>query len=515
MTPSGHVRLDGTLLAMDIGTTHCKAGLFDLRGRTLSIASRPMQTRQPTGYPITFDPDALWESMKALIQQVTQDAPGRVLAVGITSMAETGLIIDRATGQAMSPMLPWFDNSTQPQAERIAAEENAEAFYLKTGVQMRYKCTPAKLLWVKQHHPQVFDHASAPMWLGTADIIAYWLTGAAGTDYSLAGRTGAFDINRKQWDDAWLRRWELSADLFPQALPGGTSVGESLPQWGALGIPAGTPVAVSGHDHLCAVLGAGAVDAETIFDSMGTAEVLIGNFPQRALTSADYASGLSTGCHAASGWMYWLGSMSTSGGSIEWIRQLFNNETLTYHELTGLLQQARSTPTGILFMPHLLGSGAPHSDSRMRGAWVGLKSQHGCADLAKAVLEGTAYEAELMRRAGEAMTGQSITMLTAAGGGTRNPIWMQIKADVCGCPIRILEEPEAALVGAARSAAEGSGIPCDFQPAASTVIEPDMQRHVLYRELFEEGYQTLFEPLRRISHLAVLDRIDHLDADGI
>jgi sugar (pentulose or hexulose) kinase len=510
MTSSG-MHSSSVLLALDIGTTHCKAGVFDLNGKTLRIAKRSMQTQQIPGYAITFDPAMLWRNIEDVVREVTSAVQARVLAVGITSMAESILIVDQTTGEARSPILPWFDTSTQVEAERMAAEDDALQFYQKTGMQMRFKCTPPKLLFLKERHPEVFEGAESPVWLGASDYVVYQLTGAAVTDYSLAGRSGAFDINTHQWDTDWLRRWNLDVEWFPQAWPSGTTLGTTLPEWERIGIPAGTPVAIGGHDHLCAAFGASAVNPETIFDSMGTAEVLIGSFQQRPLTETDYASGLSSGCHVTSDYTYWFGSMSTSGGSIEWIRQLFNRETMSYDEFMGLLTQAKLSPTGILFLPHLLGSGAPHSDSRMRGAWVGLKRQHGRADLAKAVLEGTAFEAEIMRRAGEAMTGQPIQMLTAAGGGTRNPTWMQIKADVCGCPIRIFPEPEAALIGAARAATEGSGIPCDFTPTDSVFIEPDMQRNKLYQELFEEGYLPIYEPLSRFSHLPVLEAIDQLN----
>lgn len=509
MTLSGAALHGSRLLAIDIGTTHCKAGLFDLDGRTLSIASRPMVTQHPPGYVVTFDPDALWENVTALVRQITEAAQGAVLAIGITSMAESGLLLDRATGAARTPILPWFDTSTQPQADRIAAADDAQDFYLKTGVQMRYKCTPAKLLWLKERHPQLFAGSRWPIWLSTADYVACKLTGDFGTDYSLAGRSGAFDINTRQWDQPWLQQWGLAADLFPKALPSGAPLGGSLQQWESIGIPAGTPVAVSGHDHLCAALGAGATEADTIFDSMGTAEVLTGAFAERPLNERDFASGLSSGCHVVHNQRYWFGSMSTSGGAVEWIRQLFNREAMSYDELQGMLHQARPDPTGILFLPYLLGSGAPHSDSKMRAAWIGLQSHHGRSELAKAVLEGTAYEAELMRRAGEQVTGQPITALTAAGGGTRNKVWMQIKADVCGCPIRVSDEPEAALVGAALAAAVGCGIAHDFASSTSAVIEPDARRHALYRELFEEGYLHLLEPLRRFSHLEVLEKLQN------
>ena len=132
---------------------------------------------------------------------------------------------------------------------------------------------------------------------------------------------------------------------------------------------------------------------------------------------------------------YWLGSLSTSGGSIEWLREILNDTPLSYEDIMALVNNAPLQPTGIFFFPYLLGSSAPHSDPMARGAWIGLRREHTRADLAKAVLEGTAYEMEVIRQAGERMTDQPITQLIAAGGGTRNTAWMQIKADVSGCPI--------------------------------------------------------------------------------
>ena len=93
-----------------------------------------------------------------------------------------------------------------------------------------------------------------------------------------------------------------------------------------------------------------------VFDSMGTAETLIGALPERSLTEDDFNSGLIYGCHVASGRGYWLGSLSASGGSVEWLRAQLSHTPLSYDEIDALLANASPEPTGILYFPYLVGS---------------------------------------------------------------------------------------------------------------------------------------------------------------
>ena len=483
-----------TLLGIDIGTTHCKAGLFSTDGTTLKVAVRPTASQivhDGVEYA-AYRPDQIWHAVSETIRQVSAAMPGRpIRAIGIASMAESGLLIDRATGQPRSHILPWFDSSPQPQVDAIAASETPLDFYLRTGLRISHKLSLAKILWLRDRDPAITDGA---VWLSVADFIAYKLTGALGTDYSLAGRTGAFDIARRQWDSAWLARWGLSPEHFAPAHASGVPVGGALPEWAELGISAGTPVAVCGHDHLCAASLAGPDD---VFDSMGTAEVIVGSFPSRPLTREDFDSGLLSGCHVIPDRNYWLGSLSASGGSIEWLRGLLSSTTLSYDEVDLLAASAPASPSGILYFPYLAGSGAPHSAPTATGAFIGLRSNHTRADLAKAVLEGTAFEMEYIRRAGERMNNGEISCLTVAGGGARSRIWLQIKADISGCEIRVPAESEMTLLGAALAAASGIGIATSPEYRQSFVsIRSNARHNAHYRDLFEQ-YLELQAPLRR------------------
>ncbi|MGB8982029.1 MAG: FGGY-family carbohydrate kinase, partial [Anaerolineales bacterium] len=325
------------------------------------------------------------------------------------------------------------------------------------------------------------------------------------TDPSLAGYTFAFRVDKRVWDADWLREWHLDPDLFPPANPSGTPLGQVCSEVAAsLGLNPHIPVAVCGHDHATAAFSMNVTSPGRVFDSMGTAETLIGALPERPLTEDDFRSGLIYGCHVARGRGYWLGSLSASGGSVEWLRTQLSHKPLSYNEIDSLLASARPEPTGILYFPYLLGSGPPHTDPLIRGAFVGLESSHGRADLLKAVLEGTAYEVEFIRQTGEHITGQPIPALVTAGGGTRNRAWLQIKADVSGCRIEASAEPEATLLGAALVAGIGSGIYASEAEAFASlccnpveVVLPDRERHAIYRRLYEQGYLRLQEALKQ------------------
>jgi xylulokinase len=144
----------------------------------------------------------------------------------------------------------------------------------------------------------------------------------------------------------------------------------------------------------------------------------------------------------------------------------------------------------------------------VRAAFVGLSASHSRGDLARAVLEGTAYEAEAIRQAAERMMGQAIDEIVVVGGGAKNRAWLQIKADVSGCRYQVPALPEATALGAALVAALGAGvlsgpeevrcIAAKFREEGQTTV-PDAERHQMYRRLYENGYARLQGPLRQVS----------------
>ncbi len=498
-----------SLMAIDIGTTHCKVGLFNKDGIPLKTAYRIMNFHHTAGSGSYLDPDELIRSIKGLILEVLSVHTNEVEAIGITSMAESGVLVDKKSGLAASKILPWFETGSQSIAEKITSECDPLECYTKFGLKATYKTSLTKILWIKE----IFNLSlQDKFWLSVADYVGWWLTGNFQTDYSLACRTLAFRLDQRQWDREWLKSWGLPEDLFPPAYESGKRMGGIIHS--NLNLPVGTPVSICGHDHVCAAISMGVVNPGSVFDSIGTAEILIGTMPERPLTAADFSNGLLSGCHTIPDMGYWLGGISSSGGSIEWFRKSFNLPGKDYKDLERLLLSAPNEPTKLLYFPYLLGSSSPHTQPSAKAALIGLTANHTTADIYKAILEGTAYELEVIRRAGEKMSGEKITTLMSAGGGSRNQAWMQIKADVTGCDIRVAAEPEATLLGAAILTGIGNGIYHDLNDAYANItplqkvkiFTPKYEKHQTYQEFFENGYMAFQEPIRKYGHWVEQDR---------
>ena len=490
------------IMGIDIGTTNTKVGLFKTDGAQLAVSARPTVThRTPEGIHY-YDPEEMWGSIAAAIREVAAASAEPIASIGIASMAESGLLIDRATGKPKSLFLPWFDTCSTPQATRIAAEADLFERFCVSGLHSSFKLGLPKLLWLLERDQSAADGA---VWLSASSYVAYRLTGRMAFDYSLAARTLAFDINRKQWDSEWIRHFGVSPDVYPEALPAGTPLGRVLPELAdAAGLTGELQVAIAGHDHVAASLAVGAVTPEAVYDSMGTAETLVGTLQPRPLGRREYETGLSFGVHAAPGRMFWMGGNSSSGGSVEWLRGILGEPELSYADVLRLLEDVSPEPTGMLYFPYLSGSGAPQPDAGAAASIIGLRKSHGKGDLLKAVLEGTAYQLQAIRTEGEHIAGQPINRLIVVGGGVRNPVWLQVKADILGASLTLPPVDEASLLGAALSAGAGAGVYSSVDEAAAVsaglkprYIEPDAHRHGVYRELYSQGYMALQQSLRQ------------------
>lgn len=490
-----------TMLGIDAGTTHCKAGLYRLDGTEVHVASRPMPVRQQPDGSSSYEPAELWDIVAATIAEVTSRSEEPVAVVGIASMAETGLLLDRRTGQPRTAFVPWYDTAAARQAELLHEAGEPRERFARTGIFPSFKNSLAKILWLREQLPGITEGAC---WLSVADYIAYRLTRALGTDYSLAGRTYAFSLPDAAWDVPWLQGFGLAADLFPPAYPSGTSLGRV--KEAVAGLVAGTPVAVSGHDHICAALAAGVVAPGPLFDSIGTAEALLGVITPRALGEAEYASKLTFGYHVAPGRFYWLGGLSASGGSLDWLRRILDDPPLDYAKTERLAAALPPGPGEILYLPYLAGSSSPWPDPHLAGAFIGLRAGHDRVALLKAVLEGTAFQIEAMRRAARDAFGNDGDRIVVTGGGARLQPWLQIKADITGCRHEVAAATEAAALGAALVAAARSGRYASVEEAVAAAarpplqtIDPDPARHAAYRRRYEEGFLAWQEPLRRLA----------------
>lgn len=486
------------ILTIDIGTTNLKAGLFTTNGKMKNIIGKETQySHHPSGYTY-IDPEILWRDIQNLIQEILEDfSETKVQAISITSMAESGLLLNEKTGKPLSNIIPWFETSSISAARLIEKEIDNFAVFQQTGLRISYKYGLSKLLWMKDKDPSVFGKGS--VWLSVSAFIAYCLTGQIVEEKTLALRTFVYRMDQENWNDDLIKYFGLQKTHFPErVISCFESCGTVTSDNWQLGLSKDTEVYIAGHDHIVSAVAAGVISPGEVYNSIGTAETLVGLFPKRELTREDFDSGLSFGLFHIDDFYFWMGGHSSSGGSVEWIRKILGNQSLSYDEIMTYLEEANPGPTALLFYPYLNGSGAPYVNPEAKGAFFGLTNQTGKADLIKAVLEGNSYQMELIREVAEKITETKINRIITIGGGVRNHYWLQIKADVSGVQLSIPNISEAGLYGAALITATSEGYYANLKEAIHAqkyiqekTINPQPERVCMYREIYEDQYKAL------------------------
>lgn len=333
--------MEPLLLGLDLGTTSCKAAVVSHGGREMAHGrARVPWERVPTGAEIA--PERLVEAALAAAGEALAAAPaGPIGALGVASFAETGVLLD-AHGEPVAPAIAWHDSRGAAQAERLVAELGAERFSERTGLLPRPLCSLVKYRWLLDEHEPA---ARGRRWLSGAEWIVHRLGGERVSELSLASRTGWLDVHARDWWDEALA-WSgapagLLGDPAPATAPAGTA-GDLLPG------TRGAVLAVGGHDHLSAAVGAGATGEGDVLVSWGTAHAFI-----RAVAPLDppgvsraVADGINVGWHAVEGRQCLLGAMR-SGAALQRVLDLLGAGPDGRAELERAALDAPETAGGI------------------------------------------------------------------------------------------------------------------------------------------------------------------------
>lgn len=497
------------LIGLDVGTTNTKAVAFAAEsGRVVAEASRPtpyVTVRIPPNGRAAreIDSEALWEGVVGCLQEIGPRLPATsvVRGVGVASMAEAGVPLDSA-GRPLARIIPWNDPRTQPQLAEVLAQVDEDRLYRITGQAQRYVYSLFKLIWIRQHIPDVF--ARLHRWLSVADYIAYRLTGNTVTDLSLASRTMLFDQRAVDWSPELLALAGLRAEQLPTALPAGRPVGE-VTQLAAerTGLPTGIAVAIGGHDHLCGAFAAGVDGPGQIADSIGTAESVVLPVPEFCDDTRFAHRRICCYHYVVPGLYAVQAGMANSGGGLEWIaRQTFADLADPVAAALEAATRVMVGADGLLYYPYLGGNGAPVGDENISGCLLGLRPTHERGHLVRAVLEGIAFGIRDGLEVIAEIIGTPAEPLRAFGGGSRSPFWLQLRADVLGKPIQSVEVVEAVALGAALLAGVAAGDFRDTSEAARAVERhpteyvPDPSAHTRYDAIFHTAYREIYPTLR-------------------
>ena len=498
------------LIGLDIGTTGCKAHIFDITGKPLGSASREYAVDIPRPDWAEQDAERVWQlAQEALREALEQAGPGeKVAGVGLSVQGEAITPVDE-NGNALRPTILGMDTRTDEQNAWLREQFGAEHLFQMTGMPVHTINTLPKLLWLKQYEPDIWEQTH--QFLLYEDFIIRKMTGRAVTSECLASRTQMYDLHAGKWSDEILNVIGLSEERLAVVAPSGTAVGSMLPEVAeSLGLAKAPLVVTGGHDQACGALGVGLTEPGLAMVSTGTAEVVEVALGTPTVNEHLYQGNISVYRHVLPG-LYLAMTLNQSGGMmLRWFRDAFCQKDVEVAAQSDqdaydiLLADASPEPSPLIVLPHFSGSGTPWFDTRSKGAILGMTFGTTKEDLAKAIIEGLTLELrvnlDLLKEGGI-----KISELRAIGGGARSPLWLQMKADITGIQVAVPAVTEAAGLGAAILAGVGAVLFDSAAQAANSMLRierryrPDANRKALFDQRFKL-YQEVYPALSSISH---------------
>jgi xylulokinase len=468
------------LCGIDAGTSRVRVIVFEADGRQIAEASEPTPTKLLGPGEAEHDPEALWQStLRSLAGAVAKvPKPSRIRGLAVASVGEAGLLVD-GQGQPLAAIPAWYDTRTAPDLEKLVERLGFERLHRITGLCPDPTFGLLKLARLRRTEPLAVARAEA--WLNVSDYLAWRLGGRRATDYSLASRTMALDLQARRWSGELLAAVDVPSGLMQPLTPSGALLGRIRPEVAAAtGLAAEVAIGVGGHDHFCGMLAVGADTPGVMLDSMGSAEALTLVMAAASADAAAGRAGLNQGLIDVEGPLaYVFGGLPTSGAAVEWFRGLWGAGA----DRAQLMREAAAAPPGslgTLFLPHLRLGSSPFPDPVSRGAFLGLSDGADRGVLFRAVLEGLALDAaQVMCVMLDRLHLPPPDRIILIGGSTRNELLMRIKASAYGRPVEVAEVSEATCLGAAILGGLAAGLFTDLADARSRlhldfhVVEPD------------------------------------------
>lgn len=482
-------------IGLDVGTSGAKALLVDGDGRVLARASRGYAVTSPESGAAELAVDTVLAAVEAVVAEVAAQAPGAVVAIGISTQGEAVVPVDRH-GAPLAPLMVSSDSRPGRVMAAVCAEMPAAEIYRRTGHTPAPLFTLFKLRWLAETQPDL--HASTQAFHCVEDLIHRRWGLEPAMSLPLAGRTMLCDVRLGRWDPELCAMARIDARQLARTVPSGAVVGRlGGAAASRLGVATGCCVVAGGHDQCCAALGAGAVRPGQAVYGCGTVECITPTFAEPVLSDDLRRANLCTYAAAVPGRWASVAYSLTGGNAFEWFRGICGGV-----DHATLLGEIVERPSPVLALPYLTPSGTPWFDGRTAGALTGLRLGTTRGDILQGLLEGVAYEMrvnlELLATAGLA-----VAELRATGGGARDRRLCQLKADALDRPLLLLAEPEAGCLGmaaAARAAVSGA-VPAELAAAwarITSVVEP----RPAHRRAHAERFAAYTQQYRALAQLA-------------
>lgn len=442
--------MDECLLGLDLGTTHCKATVYDLSGRAMGEAVVPIERDTRTPGATNQHPDDWITACERVISAVMQQTAAPIGAIGLSSRMGSLVYLDDKE-RPLSPATLYVDTRGARHREELIEAGLVDVLGLNL-----LSIVP-RMIWMRECHREVIGAAARVC--GGKDFIGAWLTGVYATDFSSGPGLGP-------WPEIVSELSGLREDALPPVVPPTTLLGSLRPSIaGRLGLRPRTRVVIGASDGACANLGVGAINPDSACISLSTTGVVrVASGKQPPLAPLARMSGFAYPLDQN----LWFsgGVVTTAGAALSWVRTLVG--AATFDEMAAEASLIPPGSEGLLFTPYLQGMYSPEYRPAARGELRGLRLSHSRSHLIRSVMEGVAYSVRaIMDALGISGADESYAALT--GGAARSPLWRQITADVLGRDLSY--HADGTSLGAAMLAGVGVGAYRNIREAQAAMVK--------------------------------------------
>lgn len=502
-----------SLMGIDVGTTGCKAVIFDADGRELSKAYReyPLISIR-TGW-FELDPRVVLDRTREAVREACSKCTDPVTALAVSSQGEAVTPISKS-GEILANSI----TSSCPRTADLIPEWDRrfgkKYLYEMTGAPLAPCFTPLRLEWIKQNDPDTY--ARAERFLFFEDLV-FWALGVEPvTDLSEASRSMCLDLATGEYAKEIFDAIGFDTAKLPPVKPSGTLIGEVpdsvAAEWG---LPKGVKVVTGGHDQPAAALGCGVIETGQACYGIGTVECVTCSLSEPLINDLMLEYNICCYHHTFPNRYVFLLYNWTGGTLFRWYRDTFGAAAVEEARRRGvdvydvLTERMPADPTRLFVLPHFTTTGTPHFDARSAGAILGLSLSTSEGEIIRAILEGITYEIAMCVEVFSTL-GHPLHEFRCSGGGAKSAAWMQIKADILNAEIAVPEVNEAGCLGMALLAGTATGVyPSLAEAVARTVkvgrrYQPNPKHAAIYREnmaLYRDIYPTIRDLNHRITTL--------------
>ena len=477
------------VLGVDLGTTATKVIAVDRFAQVLSSAEHGYPLHMTPAGEATQNPLQVLDAALLALREVAAAcgvAGHEVVALSLTGAMHTLLAVSDS-GEPLTESLSWADNRAAEQTSWLRGTAEGASLHQVTGTPIHPFAPLSKLAWFSQHQPEL---ARTARWCGLKDFICYRLTGRFATEHSSGSGTGLMDIHRLVWHPEALEFAGILEEQLPELLAPTAAVPLTME---IHGLRQGLPVVMGGGDGPLANLGVGAVVPGVAALSLGTSGALR---VVRDRPGVDERGRVF--CYAIAEGLWVLGGAVSNGGIVaQWAADTFSVP------VSSLLDEAAAVPVGangLLALPYLLAERAPWWDPDPRATLVGLRREHGRAEITRALVEGVGQQLALVLEAVRSAEAR-VDSVRVTGGAFRNELWATVLASALGMELELAEDGEGSGVGAALLAWRALGILPSLTAAADLIvptktITPDLdavRHYARTRPLVERVYHALHD----------------------